>query len=75
MQTVAVTASRHETACEVVNDDDLAFLNDILLILLEVAVCLQGIIDIVLKVEVIRIGQVLNAEILLCLGNTVSSKY
>ena len=75
MQTVAVTASRHETAGEVVNDDDLAFLNDILLIFLEVTVCLQGIVDIVLKVEVIRIGQVLNAEILLCLGNTVCSKY
>ena len=55
VNTVAETSARHKTACKVVYDDDLAVLNDVLLVLLEVAVSLQSVVDIVLKVEVIRI--------------------
>ena len=55
MNTIAETSSRHESSRKVVYDNDLSVLDDILLVFFEVSVSLQSIVDIVLKVEVIRI--------------------
>ena len=68
MQTLVIASAVHQTACEFVNDNDLAlFVYDIFSVTLHYAVSLDSLIDMVLDRDIIRVGQVINSEEFLCL--------
>ena len=74
METVGVPAAEHETAGELVHDDDLAVLHHVVNIPLHGAVGLQRLIDVVVQRGVGGIGQVLHMEEFLRLGNAGSGE-
>ena len=74
VQTVVVAASEHQTAGEFVNDNDLAVLDNIVDIKLHDTVCTDSLVDVVEQSGVLRIHQVLNAEVLLSLCNAVGKQ-
>ena len=65
MQTLAVAAAEHQSAGELVDDDDLTVLDDVVDIALHRAVSLDGLVDVVRDGGVFGIGEVLKAEVLL----------
>ena len=62
MQTVAITASVHNTAGKLVDDEDLIVLYDVVDISLHGAVRLDGLVDVVLDGGVFHIHQVFQPE-------------
>ena len=62
MQTLAVAAAKHETAGELVDDDDLIVLHDIVDVALHDAVRLERLVDVVVERGVFEIGEVFEAE-------------
>ena len=62
MEAVGPAAAGHEAARELVDDDDLAVLDDVLDVALVEAVGLDGDFDVVLHVPVFRVGDVADAE-------------
>ena len=70
MQTIGVPAAEHETAGELVHNDNLAVLHHIVNVPLHGAVGFQGLIDVVVQRGVGGIGQVLHMEELFRLGDT-----
>ena len=65
MQTVGITASRHDTAGKFIDDQDLIIFDHVILILEHQIMGTQGKNDIVLDLKVFRIGKVLDMEELL----------
>ena len=74
MQAIAESAAIHKTSGKVINDDDLTICDNVFLVTFHRTISFQGIIDIVLKIEVLRIRKVIHAEVLLCLLDTFRSK-
>ena len=70
MQAVRITPSRHDTARELIHDQHLVILHHIILVAEHQVVGAQRQNDVVLDLQVLRIGQVLNLEELLHLGHT-----
>ena len=56
MQTLVVAAAEHQTAGELIDNDDLAVTDNIVHIALHDAARLDGLIDIVLERGVLRVG-------------------
>ena len=71
MQTFIEASAVHKTARELVYDDNLVVLNNVVNVELHNAVRLNRLIDVVLKREVVGIGEVFDTEVFLCLFNTV----
>ena len=69
VQAVGVPAAEHQTAGELVDDDDLAVLHHVVHVPLHGAVGLQGLVDVVAEGGVAGVGQVLHVEELLGLGD------
>ena len=70
MQTVGIASARHHTPRKFINDNDFALMNHIILIQMHVIVCLQGIVDIMLQLQIFGIGKVVHGEIFFRLCNT-----
>ena len=75
MQTVRVTASEHQTAGELVDDNNLVIADDIVDILLHDAVCADRLIDMMRQRRVFRIGQIVDMEVLLRLLLSVRAEH
>ena len=71
METVGVTAARHDTSCELIDDQDLVVLYYIILIPEHHVIGAEGQDDVVLDLQVLRISQVFNMEELLYLLNAL----
>ena len=69
VQAFVVPTAVHETAGELVHDDDFPILHHVVDVLLHQAPGLHGLVDVVGDGGVFGIGQVFQAEILLRLGN------
>ena len=65
VQTLVVPAADHESARELVHDEHLAVLDHIVLVPGEQGVGPQGLLDVVVQLRVLRVGQVFHVEILL----------
>ena len=63
VQTLVIPAAVHQAAGELVHDDDLAVLHHVLDIPLHHAVGLDGLVDVVLDGDVVRIGQVVDIKV------------
>ena len=63
VQALVVPAAVHQAAGELVHDDDLAVLHHVLDIPLHHAVGLDGLVDVVLDGDVVRIGQVVDIKV------------
>ena len=74
MQALVVPAAVHETAGELVHDDDLTVLDDVVNVPLHKAAGLHGLIDVVREGSVLRIGQIFHAEELLRLGDAAGGE-
>ena len=74
VQTVGITASRHDTSGKFIYDQDLIILYHIVLVTGHQVVGTQGQDDIVLDLQVFRIRQVFNLEKPFHLGNTLLCK-
>ena len=62
MQTVTVTSARHYTSCKFINNHNLAVLNNVLLVAVHNTISLQGLVDVVLKLHIFRVGKVFDTE-------------
>ena len=62
MEAVGPSAAWHETAGELVDDDDFALFDDVLDVAFVEVVCLDGDLDVVLEVPVLGVGDVADAE-------------
>ena len=71
MQSVAVAAARKNTSGKVVYNQNLVIFDDVIMVLLEQIMRLQGKVDVVLNLKVLGIGEVLNLEELLDLMNAL----
>ena len=69
MQTLAVAAAKHDTACELIDDEHLAVLHDVVYITLHDAVGTQRLIYVVGEGRVFDIGVVFEVKCTLRLGN------
>ena len=65
MQALVIPAAVHQSAGELVDDDDLSVLDDIVDVALHETTGLHGLIDVVRERGVFRVGEVLDAEELL----------
>ena len=65
VQALVVAAAVHEAAGEFVDDDDLAVAHDVVDVALHDAVGLDRLVDVVLDRDVVRVGQVVDVEVLL----------
>ncbi len=74
MQTVAVAAAEHEAAGELIDDDDLAVLDDIVNVALHDAVGTDGLIDVVHEGGVFDVGEVFQPEGRLRLGDAAGGE-
>ena len=74
VQTLVVPAAVHETAGELVHDDDLTVLDDVVNVPLHKAAGLHGLIDVVREGSVLRVGQIFHAEELLRLGDAAGGE-
>ena len=74
MQALGVPTAEHQTAGELVHNDDLAVLDDVVHVPLHDAVGLDGLIDVVGDGAVLRVGEVLQIEKLLGLGDTTGGE-
>ena len=62
MQAVAVASAGHDTACKLIDDQDLVVLDDIVMVQMHQVVGPQGQDDAVLDLQVLGVRQVLNME-------------
>ena len=62
VQTVRVPAPDHESAREFVDDDDFAVVDDVVLVPLEQLMRFQRLLDVVIEVGVLDLGDVVDAE-------------
>ena len=74
MQTFVVPASDHQSACELVHDDDLIILDYIVHIPLHQTIGTDCLIDMVQQSHILGVHEVLYAKVPLCLGNTILGK-
>ena len=75
VQAVGVAAAEHQTAGELVDDDDLAVLDHVVDVLLHDTVGLDGLVDVVGEGAVGGIGQVVHMEELLRLGDAAGGEH
>ena len=71
VQAVGVAPAGHEAAGELVDDDDLAFLDDVVHVPLEQVVGLQGGLEVVQDLDVPGVVEVVQAHQLFALGHAV----
>ena len=71
MKTIGVTTARHDTTGKLINDQDLVIFYNIILILVHQIMCTKCKDDVVLDLQVLRIGEVLNMEEVLDFLHTV----
>ena len=71
MQTLVVAAAVHQTARELINDDDLPVLHDVVNVPFHETARTHGLIDVVRERGVFHVAQILHAEELLSLGNAL----
>ena len=71
METVGVTAARHDTSCELIDDQDLIILDHIVLIAEHEVVGTERKDDVVLNLKVLRICEVVDMEECLDLLDTL----
>ena len=69
MQTLVVAAAHHQTAGELVDDDDLAVAHDVVHVALHHAARLDGLVDVVRERHVLGIREVFHIEVFLRLLN------
>src|SRR5699024_9308578 len=62
VQTVVVAAAVHQTAGELVDDDDLAILDDVVGVTVHDAPGLDGLVDVVAQAHVVGVGKVVHLE-------------
>ena len=74
VQALRIAAAEHQTAGELVDDDDLAVLHHVVDVPLHHAVGLQRLVDVVREGGVFQVGQVLQAEILLRPGRAAGGE-
>ena len=74
VQALVVAAAKHQAAGELVHDDDLAVLDHIVHIPLHDAPGPDGLVDVVVQGGVLRVGEVLDVEIGLRLGNALGGQ-
>ena len=74
MKTVGITASRHNTSGEFINDDNFIILDYIILVSVHGIVCTKSKYDTMLDLKVLRISKVVDMEILLDLMHTLLGK-
>ena len=72
VETIIIAAAHHKTACELVNDNDLALVYNVVDILLHNAVCLDSLVDMVKKCGVLSVVQVHDIEVFLSLLNALT---
>ena len=75
VQAVGVAPAEHQTAGELVHDDNLAVLHHIVDVPLHHAVGLDGLVDVVGEGSVLRVGQILHVEELLRLGDAPGGEH
>src|SRR5699024_9745771 len=66
MQTLVIAAAEHQTAGELVDNDDLTVTDNVVDIALHDTTSLDGLVDVVHEGGVLGIGQVVDVEVLLC---------
>ncbi len=66
VQPVAVAPAEHKASCEVIDDDNLAVLDNVILVNVHGTVRFQCVRDVMVDLIVFLIGQVLNTEVILC---------
>jgi len=71
VEAVGIAAAGHDAAGELVDDQDLVVLDDVVVVAVHEVVGAQGQDDAVLDLQVLGIGQVLDAEEFLDLGDTL----
>ena len=71
VETVRVTAARHDTSCELVDDQDLIILNHVVLIAEHEVVGAERKDNVVLDLKVLSIGEVVDMEECLDLLNAL----
>ncbi len=69
VEPVRPAAARHQTAGELVDDDDLAVLGDVVHVLLEEGVGAQALVDVVERVDVLGVVEVADRKELLAAGD------
>ena len=74
MKTIRVASARHNTSGKVINDEDLIIFDDVVLIAVHEIIGAKSKIYIMLDLQVLRVGQILNMEKLLDFADTVLSK-
>ena len=70
MQSVAVAASEHHTSGEFVDDDDLSVTDHVVNVPLHHVAGLQGLLDVMVDLHVLRIRKVLDPEVVLTFLDT-----
>ena len=71
METIGVTAARHDTSCELIDDQDLVILDHIVLIAEHEVVGTECKDNVVLDLQILRIREVVDMEECLDLLNTL----
>ena len=71
METVGVTAARHDTSCELIDDQDLVILDHIVLIAEQEVMGTECKDNVVLDLQILRIREVVDMEECLDLLNTL----
>ena len=74
VEPLVIPAAEHEAPGELVHDDDLSVLHHVVNVPLHHAVGLDGLVDVVGEGGVLRVGQVLDVEGLLSLGDAPGGK-
>ena len=65
MEALVVAAAVHEAAGEFIHDDDLAVLDHVVLVSVHDAPGLDGLVHVVLELQVVGVGEVVDVEKLL----------
>ena len=75
MQSVGITSAKHKASRKLVDDDYFAVADNVINVALHYTVSLYSLIDIVRKLRIFHIGQVLNAKCFFSLFNTACCKH
>ena len=75
MQAFIVSSANHDTAREFINDEHFAVVDDIVAVTFHHIVSLQGLLDMMIEVGVVYIGEVVKFEIFFCLLHTLVGEH
>ena len=75
VQALVIASAHHNSACKLVNNEDFTVIDDIVTISLHHIVRSQCLLDMMIDVCVVDVGEVVNSEILFCLLDAVISEH